>query len=134
LSRSGSSRGSNFDVPPPLKIVLAAGSALAALVANRSSPKLKGVEAVAAYRRACEIDPQSLKYRNIYRDTALYVAEQAQEKGDDAGAVAVLRELVAVDPDIATAWDRLAKSYQVLGRPDDASAARAHVERLAPKP
>jgi membrane associated rhomboid family serine protease/Flp pilus assembly protein TadD len=91
-------------------------------------------EAVAAYRRAYELDAHNLRYRDVYLQAAQRAAVDAQEKGDHAAAVTLLREVVAVEPADRATWALLAGSYQALGRADEAAAATAEWERLAPKP
>jgi tetratricopeptide (TPR) repeat protein len=73
-------------------------------------------EAMAAYRRALEIDPR-------LADAHLNLGRLLHERGEPAAAEAHYRQALAVRPDDATAAFNLGVALQDLGRLEDAAAA-----------
>lgn len=92
----------------------------------------RGDDAVVAYRRSYQVDPHDIQHRDAYLGATHRFAAMALKKGDGEKAVALLREVVAVDPDDGVGWVLLAQSYQSLGRAAEAEQARSQVGRLTP--
>jgi membrane associated rhomboid family serine protease len=90
----------------------------------------RSAEAAAAYRRAYALDPHSVRYRPAYEGAALRAANEAEEKGDHAGAAALLGDLVEIAPDDVQAWVLLERCDRALGRLADAEKAKAEAARL----
>ncbi len=63
---------------------------------------------------------------------SLYAAVALKELGDEAGAIAQLREVVRRFPDFAPAWHRLGTLLNAVGEVEAATEAFAAVTRLAP--
>jgi tetratricopeptide (TPR) repeat protein len=82
-------------------------------------------EAIAAYRRALQLDPTFAVARNNL-GFALLLEGRVDE------AIAELESAVLRDPALGLAYSNLGLAYATAGRPEEADAALRHAERLMP--
>lgn len=81
-------------------------------------------DALAAYRRAYELDPTTLRYRAAYLETCRSVGLAAAQSDDHAKAIAPLEVVIELDPTDRLALQLLRQSYEALGMTNEAEATR----------
>jgi membrane associated rhomboid family serine protease len=92
----------------------------------------KSDDALDAFRRAYEIDPSDTRHRAAYLGLCRHLGKVAQSRREHDKAVGYLQAAVAVDASDAETWLALAVSLNVLGRHDEAVAAREKASALIP--
>jgi tetratricopeptide (TPR) repeat protein len=80
-------------------------------------------EAIAAYRRALEIDPS-------YADAMHGIVMCYSARGDLDGAIKLTKEYIAREPEDILAWTNLSMFYQKKGMVPEAETAGAEARRL----
>lgn len=89
-------------------------------------------EAVDAYKHAYEIDPHDTRHRAVYATTSRRVGLEAAQKGDPEAAVRHLAVATDMDPDEPVTWLILSRSYEALGKTQEAERARERAAAVKP--
>lgn len=88
--------------------------------------------AVEAYRHALKLDPNYAVYRKTFAQYLAALAYRKQTANEDAAAVDLYREALALDDRSADCWYNLGIGYEKLGRREAATKAYEKASALAP--